>query len=259
MQDAQAAVGAVDREATMHVGPLGSTIHVLRADAATIGALSAIDWNELFGRVCLDPVRGLITLMTPSRLHEDLTAIFDDIVDVAGSVVTGAAKKLRHTRLRRPDEPDGTGMEPDCAFYLGDRARGYRAALVEGEAAADAFLERTPLDLVVEAEITNADEGRIGRYADLGVREFWRLHGRRGTRELRVQFLALRRGEQPRELAVSAVLGGLTPDDVREAVDSVRSSVTRDECTEAVARIVRRRASVRVRERRDAPYGAHPD
>ena len=43
---------------------------------------------------------------------------------------------------------------------------------------------------------------------------------------------------------------GLTPDDVCEAVEGVRTSHTRDERTEAVSRIVRRRqqASVRVRE-----------
>ena len=41
--------------ATMHTGPLGSTIHVLRADADTITQLAAIDWNRHFRRVCLDP------------------------------------------------------------------------------------------------------------------------------------------------------------------------------------------------------------
>ena len=51
----------------MQVGPLGSTIHVLRADAATITELAAIDWNSSFRRVCLDPVGGLIVLMTPWR------------------------------------------------------------------------------------------------------------------------------------------------------------------------------------------------
>ena len=53
---------------TMHTGPLGSIIHVLRADAETIAAPAAIDWNRHFRRVCLDPVRGLITLMAPRIL-----------------------------------------------------------------------------------------------------------------------------------------------------------------------------------------------
>ena len=255
--DEQSATG---RETTLHTGPLGSTIHVLHADAGTIAELAHIDWNRSFSRVCLDPIRGLITLMTPSRLHEDLTDILDHIVDAAASVVTGAAKSLRHTRLRGPADPPGTGMEPDCAFYLGERARAYRAALVDGVAAADTFLERTPLDLVVEAEITNSDEGKIARYAEIGVGELWRLHGRKGTHELRVEFLALRPGTKPRTLAASAVLGGLTPADVCEAVDGVRLSVTPNERSEAVARIVRRRqrASVRVREAA-TPYAAPPE
>ena len=239
----------------MHTGPLGSQVHVLRADAGTVTALAAIDWNRWFSRVCLDPVRGLVVLMTPSHLHENLARIFDDIVDAAASV----SKRLGSTRVRARNEPAGTGMEPDCAFYLDERARGYRAALVEGEAAADSFVERTPFDLVVEVEITNADEGKIARYGDIGVRELWQLHGRKGTHDLRADFFALHPGRPPRRLAASVVLTGLTPGDVCEAADSLRLCLTRDERTEAVARIVRRRrrASVRAREA-DAPYAAPP-
>ena len=240
---------------TMLTGPLGSTIHVLRADAGTIAELAAIDWNRHFSRVCLDPVRGIITLMAPSRLHDDLSEILGHIVEAAGSVLTGAARGLRSARLRGRGEPPGTGMEPDCEFYVGERARGYLAALAEGEAEADAYFEHIAPDLVVEVEITHADEGKAGRYGEMGVREMWRLHGRKGTRELRVEFLALRPGSAPRRLDASGVLEGLTPDDVCEAVEGVRFSLTRDERTEAVTRIVhrRRQAGVRVREER-APY-----
>ena len=240
---------AGDLSATMHTGPLGSTIHVLRADAGTVTELAAIDWNRRFRQVCLDSVRGIITLMTPSRLHGDLAEILGHVVDVAASAMTGASKGLRDTRLRGPADPPGTGLEPDCAFYVGERARAYRAALVDGEAAADAFFERTPPDLVVEVEITNADAGKVERYRDIGVRELWRMHGRKGTRELRVEFLSLGPGTPPRSLAASRVLGGLTAGDVREAVAGVRFSLTPDERKEAVARVVRRRrAGIRVRE-----------
>ena len=248
---------------TRHTGPLGSTIHVLHADSDTVAALAAIDWNRHFSRVCLDPVRGVITLMAASRLHGDLTGIFDDIVDAAGSVITGATKKLRSTRLRGQDEPPATGMEPDCAFYLGEHAKDYRAALVEGEAAADAFLERNAPDLVVEVEITNADTGKVERYAEMGVRELWRLHGRKGTRELRADFLALVAGRAPRALDASEVLDGLTPDDICEAVEGVRLSLTLDERREVVTRIVRsrQRSSVRVREEEgtDSTGDARPE
>ena len=114
---------------------------------------------------------------------------------------------------------------------------------------------------MVEVEITSADEGKIERYGELGGRELWRLHGRRGTRELRVEFLALRPGSVPRGLEASEVLEGLTPDDVCEAVGEVRLGLTFTERTEAVARIVRRRqgASMRVREEEASYAATSPD
>ena len=102
----------------------------------------------------------------------------------------------------------------------------------------------------MEVEITHADEGKAERYGEMGVREMWRLHGRKGTRELRVEFLALRPGSAARRLDASVVLEGLTPSDVCEAVDEVRLGPTPTVQIEAVTRIVRRRQrdSVRVRE-----------
>ena len=244
--------------ATLHVGPLGSTVHVLRADADTVAALAAIDWNRHFGRVWLDPVRGLITLMSPSRLHDDLSEILSDVVNFAAGAQGRTSKGLRTTRLRRRGDPPGTGMEPDCAFYVGDRAERYRLALMEGNAAADAFLEATGPDLVVEVEITHVDEGKIERYGEIGVRELWRLRGRKDEREVAVDFFALRPGGPLRRLDVSEVLEGLTPGDVCEAVEPVRLGRTAAERMEAVARIVRRRRrdSERVREEDPPAYAA---
>ena len=248
---------AMNDPSTTYTGPLGSTVHVLRADADTIASLAAVDWSRHFRRVCLDPVRGLIILMSPSRPHEDLTAIVDDIVDVAGSTLAGAAKKLRSLRLRGQGEPPGTGMEPDCVFYVGERAEDYFQTLDEGDAAVDAFVERTAPDLVVEVEITHSDEGKIKRYGQIGVREMWRLHGRKGKRELHAEFFALHPALPPRLLAASQVIDGLTPDDVCESVEGVRVGRTFDERKDAVARIVRRRqrSSVRIREE-EAEYAS---
>ena len=191
--------------ATTFVGPLGSTVHVIRADAGTIAELAAVDWSRHFRRVCLDPVRGLITLMSPSHLHEDLAEIFDDIVETAADGLARISKKLGSVRLRGSGEPPGTGMEADCTFYVGERAERYQAASAKGEAAAEAFLVDTAPDLVVETEITSADEGKAERYARIGVREIWRLHGRRGSRELRADFPRLAAG---RTAAAARRLGG---------------------------------------------------
>ena len=246
--------------ATMHTGPLGSTIHVLRADPETVAALAAVDWNRHFRRVWLDPVLGIITLMAPSNLHEDLTSLLDHIVDAAGSVIAGAARGIRSTRLRGPDEPPGTGMEPDGAFYIGKRAKGYLAARREGAPEAEAYVFRVAPDLVVETEITNIDEGKIQRYADLGVRELWRLRGRRGTYDLEVDILALRACHPSRKLAASQVLEGLTPDDVCEAVEKVGLGETAQERMDAVSAIVRRRQRLSARVREEAAtYSANPD
>ena len=249
----------MNASATMIEGPLGSTFHVLRADAETVAALAAVDWNRHFRRVSLDPVRGLVTLMAPSRLHDDLAGIVKDFVDLASGTLRRPSKGIGSTRLRRHGDPPDTGLELDCAFYVGECAEAYRTALMEGQAAADAFVERVGPDLAVEVEITSIDEGRIERYGQLGVRELWRLRGRKGSEEIRVDFLALRPNAPPRLLAASEVLDGLAPADVREAVEPIRLSRTVNERIEAVARIVRRRqrSSLRVREEA-APYPASP-
>ena len=244
---------------TSFVGPLGSTIYHLRADADTVAALAGLDWTSRFRRVWLDPVGGIVVLMSPSSLHEGLTGVFDDIVDAAADALGRAAAKLRSVRLRGKEAPPGTGVEPDCSFYVGERARAYLDAVAESQKAADAFLEENGPDLVVEVEITHADEGKTDRYADLGVREFWQLRGKRGEKTLRADFLALRRGAAPHPLEASEVLPGLTPSDVCEAVEGVRRSPGLRKRMEAVARIVRRsrQRSIRLREER-APYGEAP-
>ena len=111
---------------------------------------------------------------------------------------------------------------------------------------------------MVEVELTSADAGKAERYGQMGVRELWRLHARKGSRELAVDFLALKSEGDPRPLAASQVLEGLTPADVCEAVDGVRLGRTRAERTEAVERIVRRRGAVRVREE-EAQYSPSPE
>jgi len=242
----------MNQPVTTRTEPLGSTFHILHADPETVTALAAIDWNRHFRRVCLDPARGLITLMSPSFPHEKLSDFLDDVVEIAGEKIAGRVEALCSTRLRRQGDPSGTGMEPDCAFYLGERARDFRVAVARGVEAVDAFIERTAPDLVVEVEITNVDASKTERYAEMGIRELWRLRSPRKSWEFRAEFLALRPGCAPRTLDASEVLEGLTPDDVREAVDGVRDGETRNDRTKAVERVVRRRQDDMVRVREEA-------
>ena len=247
------------KRVTRFVGPLGSTILQLRADGATVAAVAGVEWSRRFRRVWLDPLREVITLMSPSMPHEELTGVFESIVAGAAKTLALAASGLRHTRLRRSKEPPGTGVEPDVAFYIGERADAYWAALDEGLPEAEAFVERTGPDLVVEVEVTHADAGKVERYRDLGVREFWRVRGSRTRKEVEVSFFSLAAGSGPKPLEVSAVLPDLLPVDVREAVEAVRRSRDPVERIRVVARIVRRRQqqSFRVSEER-AEYRVGP-
>ena len=86
-------------------------------------------------------------------------------------------------------------------------------AVCEGSGrAADPGAGRSPV------EITHANAGKAERYAEMGVRELWRLHGRKGRKALRAELLALRAGRPPERLDASEVLEGLTPEDINEAV-----------------------------------------
>ena len=99
---------------TSHIGPLGSSIHVLRADAETVGALAGMEWNEHFRRVGLDPVRGLVTLMSPSHLHEEL------------SKVLGSINRVRHglTRAER-SEAVTRELRKHCALRIREQQAAY--------------------------------------------------------------------------------------------------------------------------------------
>ena len=97
----------MNRPVTTHTGPLGSTpLHVLRADAETVAALAAVDWNRHFSLVGLDPVRGLITLMSTSHRHGLWSGMLDEVVDIAEG---GGAHRTTTARRRRAGARGGGG------------------------------------------------------------------------------------------------------------------------------------------------------
>ena len=235
---------------TMHTGPLGSTIHVLRADAETIAELAAVDWNRHFRRVCLDPVRGFITLMSPSRLHEDLASIFDDIVGVAASDLAGAARKLRSPRLRGRGEPPGQGWSPIARSTSASGPGAISKRSVKGAR------RPTPSSIAPHPTLWSKPKSRAPMQARPNATARWECGscgdctGARAPMSCGWSSWRCIPAVHHASSIASEVLEGLTPDDVCEAVEGVRFSLTDEECREAVARVVRRRqrTSVRVRE-----------
>ena len=120
-----------------------------RNDSEHVRPLSADSAQE----GCSPNTRAFTQPSTTLAPPEDLTAIFDDIVDAVGGALAGAAKKLRSPRSRRQGEPPGTGMERDGAFYLGERAGDLRAAIVAGRAAAGLRHAASCLSMIVVVKV----------------------------------------------------------------------------------------------------------
>lgn len=233
---------------TTFIGPLGSTIHTIHADAETIERLAKLDWSRHFRRATLDPVRGLISLMSPSGLHESMASALDRIVDHATELRGRASTSLLSTRFRGKDEPPGTGLEPDCSFLIGESVYGYIAALKKGQDAADEFILETAPDLVVEVELTHAEAGKPERYGQLGVSEIWLLEANRKGEIAGAKFLALHPTHAPQPIQVSRVLPGIKPAQIVEAIEGVRFAATRAERSAAIERVIGKRGAMRVQE-----------
>ena len=199
------------------VGSMGSEFTRFQFAPEEIPVLAGLDWNGIARRVFIDPVSGVIALMSPSSKHEryawgaGLTAI------AIGERLGIRAIALGATRWRRPEDPDRTGAEPDACFYLGPAAERWIEARRQGETALEAYEDRTPPDLVIEIERSRGDGDKPAFYRRLGVREMWRFDIGRGTAEAAMLDLPAPAG--PADLEASIVLPRTTPALVLEALE----------------------------------------
>ena len=247
----------MNEPATMYTGPLGSTIHVPSGRRGYRRRPRRPRLEPLLPPVCLDPVRGVITLMSPSHPHEYLTGMLDHVVDAAASTLAGAVRgsatpafAARVSRPAREWSPTARSTSAAGPAIFGPRSSKERASAV-------AFIETN--------RARPGGRGRDHRGRRGQDRTLRQPRGAGAVAGARPQgFVGATGGiprpwpgVSPRALDASEVLAGLTPGDVCEAVGEVRFSLTLAERTGAVARIVRRRqrASVRVREE-EAPYSA---
>ena len=140
--------------------------------------LRNVDWEtyrKLRDEPANDHVRmnyldGELTLMSPAIRHDRRS-------ELLGLLIRGVTKGLgltvmgiRSTTLRRPGvaPTEGSGKEPDNAYYIGENERRMRTRQ-ELDLAVD-----PPPDLAVEVENTRSAEAALPIYARLGVPEVWR-------------------------------------------------------------------------------------
>ena len=199
------------------IGSMGSEYTRLHLDPEVIPLLAKLDWNIIARRVFIEPVSGLIALMTPSAEHERYSRGADRFMDAMGRSLGVNAIGLGSTRWRLPGDPENTGAEPDACYYLGPTADRWTEADGRGAEAVRDFEARTPPDLVIEVERSHGDGDKPDFYRRLGVPEMWRLDIAGNTRE--AVLLGLEAPGGPEELTVSAVLAPASPAFVLAALE----------------------------------------
>ena len=195
---------------------MGSVYTTYRFFPEHIAGLAEFDWSCLARRVFIDPVSGVIALMSPSPAHERQARGLDwAMAAVAGR---GAPiTPLGSTRWRLPEDPRNTGAEPDACYYLADKAISWRAIDPMDDRALDAFALENPPALVVQVERSKGDEMKPLAYRRLGVPEMWRIDIAGNTREAVMMDLLAPDG--PSIIACSAALPGATPAFVLDAME----------------------------------------
>lgn len=206
---------------------MGSPYIAFHADSETVLALARLHLEEVFRRVVLDPVRGLVLLMAPGRTHEGLSSRIDFVIQETTALLNLDCEPLRATRWRRPTDPPDTGAEPDCCYYLGENALAYQSFDDDESEQANAWVLTHPPDLVVEVEVTHYDKAKQAFYQDLGVSEYWQLE-QTPDRKLRTAFLNLKGLTGPTPLAESKLLPGITPAALSESVQAMKKCAFRN-------------------------------
>lgn len=189
----------------------GSPYWAFLADREFVTRLAASDLQRAFRRVTLDPMRGLIVLMSPARAHERASELAGDVIKGIASLLGIAEVSLRSMRWRRPSDPPHTGPEPDCCFYVGDHANAYLAAEAQGEDNAEQFVLDNPPDIVVEIGVTHLDETKIDAYRDRRVSEYWEVERQQADATPSVRIVSLAASPAPTPMIASSLLPGVTP------------------------------------------------
>ena len=192
----------------------GSEYLAFHASRDEVVALAQSDMVNTFRRVVLDPVRGLVMLMSPSGGHEITSGDLDRFISSAATLKKIKVDRLGATRWRKENEPKNTGNEADCSFYFAQKAVECREAYARSDAEGDTYTFQAPPDLVVEVGLTHESKEKYLSYRDKGVVEFWQLNARprkQGRSRVTVTFLDLQTQPKPMEIESSINLPDVTP------------------------------------------------
>ena len=199
----------------IHYDALESPYVALRASSRVVTQLAQQPIVNAFRRVLLDPVGGIILLMSLSAGHAVLAEDINKVVDVTAMCLGINSLPMGATRWRRWGDPEGTGIEPDKCYYVGDSALQYLAANKDEK---QDFVDMHPPELVVEVTMSHFDEQKIYFYRDRGVPEYWQVRGGEETLP-QVSFLGLQERSEPLSLYASLALPGFTPEALQHCLE----------------------------------------
>ncbi len=134
--------------------------------------LYGVSWENYENLVCeLDGSsvqmtynRGILKIMSKSPQHEYYIEFLKQLVGILSRVILKKVIHFGGPTIKKSFHKKG--VEPDACFYVS------RANLVSGRANANVS-EIVP-DIVVEVDVTHADEDKFEIYSAFGISEFWR-------------------------------------------------------------------------------------
>ncbi|MCY4153936.1 MAG: Uma2 family endonuclease [Gammaproteobacteria bacterium] len=221
---------------------LGSPYVTIETDGATVARLAHDSVVNAFRRVMLDPLRGLVMLMSPSSRHEDLAIATDGLIEAITRAMRIGCTPLRATRWG----DDNQGMvEADESYYVGAKADAYLAAKRVGLQAGERFTREHAPDLVVEATITHYDAYKLEAYKRLGVTEYWQLKADKRKDLLKEADVLLMEVQSDTAIAVSGLLPEVTPALLVECLNKLNVT-SRHEWHEVVNQVLRARGIISI-------------
>lgn len=135
--------------------------------------LSEIDWDmyeKLRGsegnrNVRMTYNRGILELMSPSKLHERVAEILGRFIIAWTEERTIPVQSCGTVTFKR--KTLGRGLEPDKCYYIQNES------IVRAKDELDLTIDPPP-DLAVEVDVTSSSESRMEIYSSIGVPEIWR-------------------------------------------------------------------------------------
>ncbi len=151
-----------------------ATVEYVRAEPRFL--LHGVPWREYLAlrelpenhRVSMTYDRGELELMSPSKLHEQLSYLIGRLIDVWTEEWGIDVQSCRTMTFRREDLQ--RGLEPDNCYYIAHEMQ------VRRKKELDLSVDPPP-DLAVEIDVTASAIEKMPVYEAYGVPELWRFDG----------------------------------------------------------------------------------